>query len=119
MAMLIVNGVALPDPSEMSWGLMDVSASDAGRTEDTRMHKNRLGQKRKIELGWNNIKPAAASMILQAVNPEYINVTYFDAMSGTMQTREMYVGDRSAPLKWWHGSTGRYYSRLSFNLIER
>ena len=119
MAMLLVNGVALPDPSEMTWGLQDVSASDAGRTEDTIMWKNRVGQKRKLQVGWQNIDPAKTASILQAVNPEYIDLTYFDAMSGNTETRTFYVGDRSAPVKWWYGATGRYYSKVTFNFIER
>lgn len=84
-----------------SWGLQDVSDSASGRTQDTIMHKNRVGQKRKIALGWNNPTKEEAAAILQAFNPEYINVTYPDAMSGTDETREFYVGDRSAPMKMW------------------
>ena len=119
MAMISVDGFDLPDPSEYTYGLMDISASDAGRTEDTMMQKNRVGQKRKLNLGWQNIRPDVASDILSAVNPEYINVTYWDVMSGGMETREFYVGDRSAPYQWWHGTNGKIFSKLSFNLIER
>lgn len=119
MAMLTVNGVELPDPSEFTWGLQDVSASDAGRTEDTMMHKNRVGQKRKLNVSWNGLTPDKVSIILQAVNPEYMQVTYPDAMSNSNETRTFYIGDRSAPVHWWHGVYGRYYNKLSFNFIER
>ena len=37
--MVTLNGVSVIDPSEMTWGLQDVSASDAGRDEAIRMHK--------------------------------------------------------------------------------
>lgn len=83
MAMISVNGTAIKTPSSFSWGLQDVSDSASGRTQDTIMHKNRVGQKRKIALGWNNPTKEEAAAILQAFNPEYINVTYPDAMSGT------------------------------------
>ena len=36
-----VDGKACRCPSSYQWKLADVSASDAGRTEDTVMHKNR------------------------------------------------------------------------------
>jgi hypothetical protein len=119
MAMITVNGVELPDPAEYTWGLQDVSASDAGRTEDAMMHKNRVGQKRKLNLTWSGLEPADVALILQAVNPEYMEVSYPDAMSNSTETRTFYVGDRSAPIHWWYGTTGRYYNRLSFNFIER
>lgn len=118
MAMLIIDGVALPEPSEFSWGHQDVSDSDSGRTEDTIMHKNRIGQKVTLSLGWNNITPDVAHAVLNAVQPEYFNITYFDPLEGQDTTKTFYVGDRSAPVKWWNVK-GKIYSKLSFNVIER
>ena len=46
-----INGAAMPCPSSFTWGLQDISASESGRTDDTIMHKNRVGQKRKLEIG--------------------------------------------------------------------
>ena len=51
-AFLKVDGVALPCPSSFTWGLQDISASESGRTDDTTMHKNRVGQKRKLSVEW-------------------------------------------------------------------
>lgn len=117
MAMLTVDGVALLDPSELTWGLQDISDSDSGRTEDTIMHKNRIGQKVTLSCGWNNLTPAQATPILNAVQPEYISVNYYDPLEGQV-TKTFYVGDRTAPFKWWNVK-GKVYSKLSFNLIER
>ena len=89
MAMMLVDGVALPTPSTFEWGMIDVSASDSGRTQDGKMHKNRIAQKRQIKLSW----------------------------SGTDETRTFYVGDRSAPIKIWTINNKRYET-LSFDLIE-
>lgn len=115
---LKVNGNPIPEPTSMSWGLQDISNDKAGRTEDTKMHKKRIGQKRKIELSWHNISKEQAAEILQAFNPEYIDVTYPDPMSGNDETREFYVGDRTAPFKLW--SVGqKIFSEVSFNIIER
>ena len=124
MAMLIVNGTELPDPSEMEWGLMDVSDSDAGRTQDALMHKNRVAQKRKIQLKWPSCKPEDAHAILVAVNSEYFDVTYYDPLDGKTETRNFYVGDRSAPVRQWcerdqGGRPQHWYTSVSFNIIER
>ena len=103
-------------PSSYLWKLEDVSAADAGRTEDTVMHKKRVGQLVGLELSWQNITTAEVSSILKAFNPEYIKVCYLDAMQGKYITSEFYVGNRSAPM---YNATKGLWSNLSFNLIER
>ena len=118
MEMIVVDGVEMPCPSSFTWGLQDVSDSDAGRTLDALMHKNRIAQKRKIGLQWAGKNPSETSFILQAFNPEYVQVTYPDAMSGQNETRTFYVGDRSAPVwRWFHNK--KIYENISFDLIER
>lgn len=118
MAMLEVNGVAVKDPAVFEWGLQDISSSEAGRTDDLLMHKNRIGQKRKLKLAWNNPTPEQAAAILQAFNPEYVTVNYPDALSGIRENRLFYVGDRSAPVRSWSTKYKRY-TQVAFDLVER
>ena len=82
------------------------------------MHKNRVAQKRKIAITFNGVTMETASTILQAVNPEYIQVYYYDPMDATFETREFYVGDRSAPFKTFFIGNKRV-DKLSFDIIER
>lgn len=111
-----VDGKAVECPSTYVWKLEDISGSDAGRTEDAVMHKNRIGQIVGLELSWQNIKTPTVSELLQAFNPEYIMVCYLDALEGKYITSEFYVGNRSAPM--YNASNG-LWSNLSFNLIKR
>lgn len=111
-----VDGAAIPCPSTYVYNLQDISAADAGRTEDTVMHKERIGQAVKIELGWNGIDSDAVSTILTAFDPEYINVRYWDAKAAAFVTSEFYVGDRQAPM---YNATLDIWENLSFNIIER
>ncbi len=110
-----------PDPYKLEWGLMDVSSDDAGRVMDANatMYKERICQKRKLNVAWREITNAQASAILQAVNPEYFYVRYWDVMDNRWETREFYVGDRSAPFRWFEILGGTRYSEVSFDLIER
>ena len=80
------------------------------------MDKKRIGQIRKIELEWQNVSITDAAAILQAFNPEYIEVCYLDAMTGTYRTSEFYVGDRSTPL--YNAKLG-VWNNVAFNIIER
>ena len=118
MGMILVDGVVIKTPSVFSWGLQDISDADSGRTLDLLMHKNREGQKRKISLAWNMPTKGETATLLQAFNPEYINITYPDALSGEDETRVFYVGDRSAPVQMW-SIDKKYYSSVSFDVIER
>ncbi len=111
-----VDGKLVKCPSSYQWKMQDISASDAGRTEDTKMDKKRIGQIRKIEFEWQNVSIADAAAILQAFNPEYIEVCYLDAMTGTYRTSEFYVGDRSTPL--YNAKLG-VWNNVAFNIIER
>ena len=117
MAMISVDGQSMPCPSSFQWGLQDISAAESGRTDDSVMHKNRVAQKRKISLGWKGVDWQTTAQIMTAFNPEYINVTYPDMLSGTVETRKFYVGDRTAPVKWWWVGNQRLES-ISFDIIE-
>lgn len=118
--MVTLNGVSVIDPSELSWSLQDISASDAGRNEALEMKKMRVGQIRTYQLTWNMIDPENAAIILQAINSdEVFPCILHDVMENAMQTRRYYVGDRTAPFKQWRdGTDGKLYSKLSFTLIE-
>ena len=120
------NLVDVPvEPDSISWGLQDISAADAGRVNDVgnTMYKMKTSQKRKLQLSWVNITLANASAILQMFDPEYVFVKYKDVKAGDWNTREFYVGDRSAPFKQITlvDQNGRktIVSSLTFNIIER
>lgn len=111
-----VGGVAVACPSKFDYKLSDVSAADAGRTEDGLMHKLRIAQKVHIELEWPYLTTAEASVILNAFNPEYINVTYLDPKANSYVTKKFYVGDRSAPS---YSTAMGLWTNVAFNIIER
>lgn len=111
-----VDGKAVPSPSTYVWGLADVSADDAGRTEDMTMQKNRKGQAVTIQLAWRYVSTATASVILKAFNPEYINVIYIDPLEGGEKKREFYVGDRNAPM--YNGELD-LWEEIAFTIIQR
>lgn len=119
--MLKVNGVAMPPLRSFKWGLNDVSDAKAGRTEDALMHKNRIAQKRKLELSWVWKTWQEASLILRAFNPEYIEVFYPDIMDGRYETRTFYRGDPNAPVYFWNAGDDNLQriETISFNIIER
>lgn len=117
MALLRFDGVDLKDPSSMQWSLQRVSSPDAGRTLDAVMHVEQVAVKRKLELAWNNITGAEATAIIQAAEPEYIQVRYYDYLDGQYETRKFYTGDQQIPV-YTHQSGKHIVSNVAFNIIE-
>lgn len=116
-----VNGVALPVcPSSFQWEEEDLSNSEAGRSEDGVMHKNRIGTIRGIKLEWQNLPLQMMQKILKMFSPEYFTVVYIDVATdpyyGYRRSEEFYVGNRTLSLK---SARLNICEKLSFNLISR
>ena len=111
------NLTALRTPSEMTWGFQRVSAPDAGRTENARMHVNQVATKIKLNLSWTGLSPSEAHTIATAFKPEYFFVEYWDILENDLVVKKFYTGDWSAPFKVWTANDKRFAS-LSFNIIE-
>ena len=112
-----INGTEY-DPSEMTIGIQDVSAPDAGRDLNGYMWKMTVTQKVTIQLSWWQPSPQVVSRVLNSVRNEYFPVQYTDPISNSLVTKTFYVGDRTAPYQVWGSGTKRF-SKLSFKLIER
>lgn len=111
-----VDGKPVKCPAHYQWMLEDVSAPDAGRTEDTEMQKMMLGQVVALNLKWDYLNTADVSAILKAFQSEYYNVTYLDPLLGDFVTKEFYTGNRTVPL--YNTSLG-LWENVSFKIIER
>ena len=116
--MILVDGKQVKCPSGFKWKKHDVSDSAAGRTSDTKMHKNRIGVKRALSLTWSCLSKHEIHEILVAFEPEYVFVKYWDPLAGSDIEKEFYTGDMEADVKWWFKGRERY-SMLSFDIIER
>lgn len=109
-------GTTVPTPTTYKWVEEDVSASDAGRTEDAVMHKKLIGAATRVELTWKYPTLEQAATILEAFKNEYTTMNYLDARAGGFKTKVFYTGNRNGVL--FNTSTGRWES-ISFNMISR
>lgn len=121
MAMFMFDGVALPvDPSEVTFGYMDISNSEAGRDSVTgKMYKGKKGTCRQFQLTWaKNMTPANIAAILTALKPQYIDLTFIDPETNTTKTAEFYAGDRAGAFRSWTVNNKRY-QQINVTLTER
>ena len=107
----------LPVPSAMSYGLQDISSSNAGRTESTMTMKERLGKAPKINLTYANRDTSVVTTALALVANEYTNILYQDLENGGVYTYgQFYRGDVTAEV--YNGALD-IWSATQFSLIKR
>lgn len=118
MAILTINGAGIPDPSKLEVTVTDITSDNSGRNAAGDMLLDKIAQKIQLACTWNWLTNTQIAQLLTAVDTLYFTVAYPDPKSGTVQTKTMYVGDRSAPIyNIQNGVPG--WSGVSMNLIEK
>ncbi len=123
-ALVMVAGVALPEPSEYSGNTSTLV--DSARNIEGRMIGSVIRDDvAKVELKWKylTVKQWADinALFKRSAGGEFINsVTFFDQAAGTYVTRDMYVGDRKAGMWRRHPETGEVmgWTGCAMSLIE-
>jgi hypothetical protein len=119
MAILQIGGSSVPDPSEFTWTLTDLSSDNSGRNAAGSMMKDRIAQKVKLACKWPFLTQAQAASLLQAVNATiFFTATYPDPMAGVTATNTFYVGDRTTPLFSYQGGAAGW-ENIAFDLIQK
>lgn len=117
---IYVNGIPIPPPSSFRVGYSDMQ-ENANRDSDAYEHSDEVRSKiRKLYMAWNNINKEQMKMILQAVDPHYIDISYpDDPYTGERHTITSYKGDRDCDLYSFVLPNGTVWKTLTFNCIER
>lgn len=103
----------------IEWSRNDVESPDAGRTLDGTMHRGRVTQKMKLKLTFRPMKQSEITRVLQALNPEYVSVTYTDPLLGERRNVEMYSNNISSTLRVSFDTEEDRWNGFSAPLIER
>jgi hypothetical protein len=116
MALVSIDGVALPTPSAFSVGIQDISRAE--RNASGNMIIERVTTKRKLFFTYSFLYEKEASEVLNMVSPTFFNVSYVDPQDKTTKTGSFYCGDRNIGMVDYIDGVPRYKD-LTFNLIER
>ncbi|WP_404989279.1 DUF6711 family protein [Clostridium culturomicium] len=112
-----IDGVVMPTPKIFKVNIADIDG-ETNRNANGDLMRDRLTTKRKIELEYPLMDPTDISKILKAISPVFVTVEYPDPQEGTLVTKTMYAGDKSAPI--YRVVDGKVkWEGLTFNLIER
>ncbi|AJA50052.1 hypothetical protein CPAST_c40230 [Clostridium pasteurianum DSM 525 = ATCC 6013] len=112
---LLIGGAAVAAPKSFQVNLIDLDSDKSNRNAKGVLMRDRIRQMRKLECEWGPLKSSEIKVILQAVNPVGVPVTYPDPYTGNDQTRTFYAGDRTAPAYDFSNET---WLGLKMDLIE-
>ena len=99
----------------IKWQRNDLDGENAGRTMDGTMFRERVSSKVRLDITCLPLSSEEASVVLNAIYPEYVEVEYTDPMYGDC-IKTMYSNNN--PATYINASLDRWEG-ISFPLIER
>jgi hypothetical protein len=115
MALVTINSVAIPTPTEFQIGYFDISKAE--RNASGKMIIERIATKTKLFLTYAFLTREEMSKLLLTIAPTSYTVTYFDAQNNQMRSGVFYCGDRQLGFLDYFNGVPRYKD-FTFNLIE-
>ena len=101
----------------LKWQRNDLDSADAGRTMDGVMHRGRVATKIRLDVTCRPLKSEEASIVLNAIYPEYVTVEYTDPMLGLV-TKQMYSNNTPASHMVIQADGVEWWQDIVFPLIE-
>lgn len=116
--LLKIDGVDMTPYIEqkgIKWQRSDLDGSNAGRTMDGLMHRDRVASKIRLDITCLPLPSADAAVVLNAIYPEYVEVEYTDPMYGH-SIKTMYSNNNPAT---YIDTATDLWEGITFPLIER
>jgi len=103
----------------IKWNRADIESPRAGRDLGAEMHRGRVAIKERLDNTCRPLTQAEAQLVLQTIEPEFVNVTYLSPRLGQRTNVRMYSNNIPATFAikdvngtvWWMG--------ITFPLIEK
>jgi len=114
---LIVNGVTLPDLSEMT--ISDYDISESKRNANGKIISQIIREDvHKVECKWKILRPDEYMLIRRAIKKKFgLKVKFFMPDKNKESELEMYAGDRKIPI-YTYKDGKPVYKDLTLNFIE-
>lgn len=103
----------------VKWQRSDVDATTAGRGLDGKLMRNRVATKIRLDITCIPLTADKASIVLSAIMPEWVTVTYTDPQIGGEVTKTMYSNNNPASFLMKRPDGTEYWDGITFPLIER
>lgn len=116
--------VNLPEPSlnGLVCGDQDVDAPSTGRDQSGDMHRDKVNEKRKFSMTWNNIWAEDVATIMQFTHQPFFQLRCDSDLDNRTYEGVFYAGDRNGTLyskRLGANKQKKLYSSFTVNFIER
>lgn len=101
------------------WQRSDVDGEGAGRMLDGTLERNRVATKVRLDVTCRLLKSAEVSLVLSAIMPEWVSVTYYDPQVGGVVSKTMYSNNNPATYQIKHPDGTEWWGGITFPLIEK
>ena len=115
-ALIMINGVEYPDPISYKPSIEPLGEWE--RNANGTLVGDLIAYKMKLQLSWGMLEGEKFQALLQAQNPFFVTVTYWDPRVNGYNTGEFYASPQSGELALRTG-TKTFWKGVAFNLIER
>lgn len=117
-----VDGTDLRDylvPGGFSWRRKDVEGRNSGDAQDGAHIRDRLRIREVLDIKLRPLTTGEAAVVLAAIEPDYVQVSYNSPRAGGTVTKTMYVEEAPASHLTEQPGTGDWWEGLNFRLIEK
>lgn len=101
----------------LKWSRNDIDAPNSGRTLDGTMHRGRVTTKIRLDITCRPLTAEELKTVLNAIEPEYVTVTYDDPMQGRV-VKQMYSNNNPASFCIVQPDGTEWWNDISFPLVE-
>jgi len=119
---LQINGTDLRGylaPEGFSWRRKDVEGRNAGDSQNGAHIRDRLRVREVLDIKLRALTTGEAAVVLAAIEPDYVQVSYTSPRAGGTVTKTMYVEEAPASHITERRRTGDWWKGMSFRLIEQ
>ena len=96
----------------------DLDGPTAGRAMDGTMYRDRITTKFRFDVTCRPLTAEEAAIVLSAIYPEYVSVTYTDPMTNSVKSSTAY--SNNVPAQYLMNINGKeYWGGITFPIIER
>lgn len=121
MDTLLIDGVDITPYiayGGIKWSRYDTDGPNAGRAESGLMWRDRKATKIRLDITFHPLRESELSIVLNAILPEYVQVTYDDPMYG-QRTMTAYSNNNPATVAIKTTQGEWLYTDITAPLIER
>lgn len=103
----------------IKWQRSDLDAHGPGRGLDGKLMRSRVASKIRLDITCIPLTADRASVVLTAIMPEWVTVTYTDPQVGKDVTKTMYSNNNPASYLMKKPNGKECWDGITFPLIER